>query len=56
MEGVELAEDWRWDEDHERWVLHLRLRPGVKGSERVPACTDWYVLADPSYPWGSVKF
>ncbi len=56
IEGVELAEDWRWDEDHERWVLHLRLRPGIEGSERVPACTDWYVLADPSYPWGSVKF
>jgi hypothetical protein len=61
LEGLTLLGDWEWREDaagpsEGRWVLRCRLSPPVDPAGPVPASTDWYVLVDAAYPWGSVKF
>lgn len=54
--GAELLEDWRWDDERERWCLVLRLEPGLTPTEYVPASTDWRVLAEKIYPEGKIGF
>lgn len=62
LEGFSLLEDWQWYEHaadgspEGRWVLRCRLSPGVDPAGPIPPLTDWYVLVDPAYPWGSIKF
>jgi hypothetical protein len=59
LEGVKnvvLLHDWLWNESSGKWTLHCRLSPEIRLGGHVPACTDWYVLIDPTYPWGSIKF
>lgn len=59
MPGVTLIEDYRWyaiSEDHGVWVLRCRLKPETQADGPIPASTDWYVLVDPSYPWGKIYF
>lgn len=54
--GVELLEDWRWDDDRERWSLILRLTPSLTPTEYVPASTDWRVFVEKIYPEGKIGF
>lgn len=54
--GVELLEDWRWDDDRERWSLIIRLQPGLTPTPYVPASTDWRVLVEKIYPEGKIGF
>lgn len=56
LPGVNLLRDWTWDDSVGRWVFHCRLSPPVAPSGPVPAATDWYVLVDASYPWGTITF
>ncbi len=56
LKGVTLLNDWRWDPSAARWVLHYRLTPGGFTDGPIPASTEWYVLVEHSYPWGSIKF
>ncbi|MBA2714092.1 MAG: ThiF family adenylyltransferase [Rubrobacteraceae bacterium] len=61
LEGLALMGNWEWREDaagpsEGRWVLRCRLSPSVDPAGPIPASTDWYVLVDAAYPWGSVKF
>lgn len=61
LEGLSLMGDWGWREDaagssEGRWVLRCRLSPPVDPVGPVPASTDWYVLVEAAYPWGTVKF
>jgi hypothetical protein len=61
LEGLALLGDWEWRRDANgpsegRWTLSCRLSPPVDPAGPVPASTDWYVLVDVAYPWGSVKF
>ena len=53
--GVAILDDWSWDAPSQKWVLHCRLTI-PNGHDIVPSSTDWYVLVDSSYPWGSIKF
>ncbi len=55
MEGVMLLNDWTWDAHVNKWVLHCRLSPSVPHNSPIPAETDWYILVDEAYPWGSIK-
>ncbi len=48
--------DWAWDADYAKWSLHCRLAPDVDGTAHIPAMSNWYVLADPEYPWGTITF
>jgi hypothetical protein len=63
LEGVSLLEDWKWYARGSQaspggwWVLRCLLSPSnVKSGGPVPASTDWYVLVEPTYPWGSIEF
>ena len=59
MPGVTLIEDYHWypiSEDRGAWVLRCRLTPETKTDGQIPATSDWYVLVEPSYPWGKICF
>jgi molybdopterin/thiamine biosynthesis adenylyltransferase len=56
--GVTLLEDYQWYElpdDGGYWALRCRLIPEVEPNRSIPVPTDWYVLVDPAYPWGSIR-
>lgn len=55
MRSLEITQDWTWYAQVQRWVLRCRLRPGVEGSEFIPAESDWYVLVEAAYPWGTIS-
>ena len=51
--------DWqkiRLDGVNGQHTLHCRLAPDVDGTAHIPAMSNWYVLADPEYPWGTITF
>ena len=52
----QLVEDWRWYASVARWALHCRICIDWDGKGRIPPSTDWYVLAESVYPWGSIDF
>lgn len=57
--GVTLLEDYRWYDLPNvggAWVLRCRLSPKIECGGPIPAATDWYVLIDPAYPWGEIRF
>lgn len=49
-----LLEDFRWYEAAEQWALKCRLTVRVRPGGPVPEVTDWYLLATPAYPGGSI--
>lgn len=56
LQEVALLRDWAWNECFGKWVLHCRLSLDIPPDRPVPPSTDWYVLVDPTYPWGQIKF
>lgn len=59
LPGVTVLTDYRWhklSDDVGYWVLQCRLTPEVESNGLIPASTDWFVLIDPAYPWGSIRF
>jgi hypothetical protein len=56
IQQVELIDDWRWDEAWNKWYLVCRLNRNGEPENLVPLTTEWYVLVDPAYPWGRIKF
>ncbi|HSH80373.1 MAG TPA: ThiF family adenylyltransferase [Herpetosiphonaceae bacterium] len=55
MRGVHLLQDWSWDTSAGAWALNLRLSPQFSRDAILPAESDWFVLADSSYPRGTIK-
>lgn len=55
MPAVEIMRGWAWEPSVGRWVLLCRLTPPIAPSALIPAVTDWYVLVERQYPWGSLK-
>lgn len=56
MPDVLLLKDWTWNANVSRWILYCQLSPDISPDGPVPSTTDWFVLVDPAYPWGSIKF
>lgn len=56
MQGVTLLRDWIWYEEAGKWALYCRLSPDIGPDGIIPPSSDWFVLVDPVYPWGSIKF
>jgi hypothetical protein len=56
LPNVKLLQDWSWDQDKERWYIHVRLMIKTHGSKFVPPETDWYVSVESIYPWGKIEF
>lgn len=54
MAGVSLLTDWSWNMVVHRWVLHLQLTAEVLMGGSISRETEWYILADPIYPWGDI--
>lgn len=50
-----ILEDWRWYSALQRWALHCRLTPLALATGSPLRSSDWFVLADPLYPWGSIE-
>jgi len=56
VSGAQILADWQFFEEHRRWALSLRLKIGAAPGDIVPPESDWFVLAEPIYPWGAIKF
>lgn len=56
IRGYERVNDYYWDAQLEQWILQVRLRIDVPGSDYVPVVTEWYILIDPQYPLGQIAF
>jgi len=56
LPNVKILDDWLWNGQKKKWVLHCRLNPDVKTEGPIPNSTDWHILVDPQYPIGSIKF
>ena len=54
LTGVSLLTDWSWSMAVHRWVLHLQLNADVLMGGSIPCETEWYILTDPTYPWGDI--
>ncbi len=55
VSGVSLVADLKWFADEKRWGFKCRIAIAA-GSEFVPTQTNWWVLLEPSYPWGGICF
>lgn len=56
LPGVAILGDWAWDGRIAMWVLRCRLAPAIDPTLLVPAVTEWYILVDREYPWGTIQF
>ncbi len=56
MKHVTLLDDWEWHEKSSSWILHCKLTLEESQNEFVPKSTNWHVLVDPTYPYGSIEF
>jgi hypothetical protein len=50
-----LLADLRWFASKTRWGFKCRITI-AEGSEHVPAASEWWVLVEPNYPWGDIRF
>ena len=53
--SIKLLQDWTWNDQVKKWILHCRIQL-EDSTHLIPQFTDWYILADPSYPWGQIEF
>ncbi len=57
IEEVEIIEEFKMHNPSGRFVMRLKLNPaGLAFSEFVPSETEWFVFADPEYPFGEIDF
>jgi hypothetical protein len=56
LPSVTLLDDWEWNTEVGKWVLHCQISIGIKSNELIPESSDWYVLVDQNYPFGDIKF
>lgn len=56
LRNIQILHDLIWSQDSRSWVLHCRLSVETPPESRVPASTDWFVLIEPDYPAGSIRF
>lgn len=54
VNGVELLGDYEWFESVSRWALPLRITIDALAGQPFEK-TDWYIVVDDAYPWGSLK-
>jgi hypothetical protein len=54
--GATVVGDWWWHEPWGRWALRVRLRPEITPSAVVPAESEWFVVAEPTYQHGTLTF
>ena len=54
LQGIVVLSRPGWDPDNLRWVIHCRIAAEVDPNGLVPSVTDWFVLVDESYPYGSI--
>jgi len=52
LDGVETLREFEWNSEVGRWTLLVRLN--LSGASGISARSAWYVLVEPTYPWGEV--
>lgn len=55
LDYCELIKDLEWNNSEKKWILHCRIRIPL-GSQFIPIETEWFVLIDEKYPWGTIEF
>ena len=56
LDAVTVRENLRQQEDDHTWILKARLHlTDLPADTQVPRETDWYVLIEDTYPWGSIE-
>lgn len=56
MSFVQVVDDFQWNEKLERWILTCKITIPSKNTDLVKNETKWYVLLEPEYPRGVIKF
>lgn len=56
IHGCDMLEDLSWIDPIKKW--HLKIRLSVEGiiENKINPSTEWHILLDEEYPWGSIKF
>ena len=54
--GIRLIDDFMWDDSSKAWVLQAEIMAEVVASGPIPTLTEWFILADETYPWGDIGF
>lgn len=49
----ELVSDWVWNAIVKKWVLECQLKVETRGL--IQSETNWFILVDEDYPWGSIE-
>lgn len=55
VRGLSIEADWSWYDSVDSWVLGCRLSVEAT-TARIPGSTDWFILVQPAYPYGSIRF
>lgn len=53
--GVRILKDWARYGNPSRWAIRCRVSLSVAPGSPIPPESDWYMVVDPSYPWGRIK-
>ncbi len=53
---IEILDDWNWNKQEEKWILHLRISIPEIAESLVPSESDWFVVVTDRYPMGIIKF
>lgn len=57
IEGIEIIDEFKTHVPAGRWVMRLKLNPSeLAFNDFVPFETEWFVFADPEYPFGDIDF
>lgn len=54
--GVQIVGKWEWKGEVGRFVLPCSLSTATSQSADIPSCTQWFIHAETTYPWGSILF
>jgi len=55
IKGCLLLNDLKWIETIEKWHLKIQLIVEEVSYSEIKSSTDWHVIVDDDYPWGSLK-
>jgi hypothetical protein len=55
IKGYELLDDFVWEPNAGRWVIHFRLNGTASSTIHVPQTTSWFCFISPQYPYGSIE-
>lgn len=55
LKNVSLLDDWSWDEQSKKWILHFRVYTKESATSVIPEESDWCAVVDEKYPLGYLE-